>query len=319
MKLTKKALAVACGSAMLMASVTAQAGIMEALFQSGTNILEDDSAEYVFRENPNAVAGVNGALVDGYDTVQGNVAEDDIFVGIIDFPELTRPGNTNIVLATPDVEIGGVFLGVFGPLTNQGTANAVGSTINPDPYADVDIAFSAGTAQMWNDLLGVSLSGLETEFGAAAGDFDDIFAVLIEDEDNNLNVFTDPDFTTLKANILDGDNRIVLGFDGTAATFVQATDIALSTLEFSPVLNPQRLPGTTELGDFGYNLAVLGENLSGELNGNFVGSGTNLVSALAGAPVQDDTQVTFTYVPIPGPLALMGLGLMGFALRKKLA
>lgn len=266
------------------------------VFSTGTNIMEDDSNEFIFRPD-----GAGGYTL----ITSGNVADGDVLIQILDFPIIN---GTNIDSAGDEVT--GIALNVV-------TGVVAGAPTDPDgpgplvAYTPADFSMVAGTAADWAALTGINI-------GALGFDTTNLISLVFEDGANNLDVYTD----ALPQALLDvTDGTLVMGLsllDGT--DFIFANDVPLDIGVFAP--SAGETPGVTQYGTFAYELSFAYENLPGTPVGDLSGSGTNLVTdRIAIAAVIDDTQASFTTVPEPGTVALLGLGLLGIgaSLRKRKA
>lgn len=289
---SKKLLAKALTGAMALAFSAGMAHA--AAFSIGANIMEDDSNEFIFR--PDGLGGYS--LI-----TTGNVADNDVLVQILDFPIIN---GTNI--DSLGNEVTGIALNVV-------TGVVAGAPIDPDgpgplvAYTPADFSMVAGTAADWASLTGINI-------GALGFDTTNLISLVFEDGANNLDVYTDA-YAQAVLDATNGTLRMGLSLlDGT--DFIFANDVPLDIGVFAP--SAGETPGVTQYGTFAYELSFAYENLPGNVAGDISGSGTNLVTDRINiAAVIDDTQASFTTVPEPGTVALLGLGLLGIgaSLRKR--
>lgn len=291
---SKKFLAKVLTGAMALAFGTGMAHA--AAFSAGLNIMEDDSNEFIFRPD-----GAGGYTL----ITSGNVANNDVLVQILDFPIIN-----GINIDSLGNEVTGIALNVV-------TGVVAGAPTDPDgpgplaAYTPADFSMVAGTAADWAALTGINI-------GTLGFDTTNLISLVFEDGGNNLNVYTDA-YAQALIDATNGTLRMGLSLlDGT--DFIFANDVPLDIGVFAP--SAGETPGVTQYGTFAYELSFAYENLPGVVVGDISGSGTNLVTDRINiAAVIDDTQASFTTVPEPGTIALLGLGLVGIgaSLRKRKA
>jgi hypothetical protein len=285
-KITSTALMSA--AAVVMSAGVAQAALIDQyLDANGANTLEDDSNEYVFRDNEIITSG--------------DIMEGDILLQVLDFSII---GGVNI--DSDGNELTAVALNVVTNINNPRSVDPDGGGGPLLAYDAVDFDMVAATAADWLALTNVDITSLG---------FDEtgLISLLYEDAANNLDVFTQMLGTSLP-NVLDGDLVMALGLDD-ATDFITAVAVPEDIITFSPLTDPNSVPGVSIYGGFSYELSFLFEDVAGNTVTDMGGSGNNLITDRPLiAAVIDDTQARFTLetVPEPATLGLLGLGFLGF-------
>lgn len=292
---TKKISSVLLGAAMAMGGTgVANAGFIDSYLVSGANVFEDDSNEYLFRADANSPTGYT-LLTSG--TVQAG----DLFVQMFDW---------NIVNGVNIDSAGREFTGV-----GISQVTSVGNVVNKDfdgagPLPAVSTydsaSFGSASASVWQSLLGIDITAL-------GFDSTGLFSLLFQDPSNNLDLYADGLANVGKA--MDGTLALALSISG-PGNYAGAIDTPTDITTF--ILSPGETAGVTQYGQFNFNLNVAYEDLSGNIS-DITGSGTNLVTDRQNiAVVIDDTQFSFVRtVPEPSSIALLGLGMLGFAARSR--
>ena len=258
------------------------------------NYIEDDSGEVLFRSDGNG----------GYDAVTtGAIMVGDILAGVLDFPGIDAATNVE----TGGDELSALFLVRVTSVADAGTADANPNTFS---YPAVDLTFGAAGTSVWTSVFGADFLGAAAANLGLVGSTDAAIALFFEDDKNNVSLSTQT-FAQAVAATVDGIEVGILGLVSPGDN-ASATDAPRDVDTFG---NAAGGGGVSIIGNFGYVGTFLEGIHTFPLSENgMLGSGTNLVTSYPGFPIQDDTQGTFVErVPVPAPLALMALGLLGLA------
>ena len=279
------------------AGIAQGATLADLLNANGSNLIEDDSNEYVFRPLEEG----------GYELLTtGNIQDGDVLLQVLDFPKVN---GQELDAAGFEFELTGVALNIVDNISDPFSFDPDGGgPINP--YQAVNFDMIEGTAADWLALTGIDINSL-------GFDTTDLIALLYEDAANNLDIDTDG-YPAGIGLATDGTLRMGLGLeDGT--DFIAVANVPQDIGVFAPG-DPGEVPGVTIYGGFSYELSFLYEAIPGDVLSDMGGSGTNLVTdRIDVAAVIDDTQASWTAEAIPEPatLALLGLGFAGLAGAKR--
>jgi len=246
------------------------------VINAGGTAFEDDSGEFVLREND------NGAFVP---VTTGDIMVGDVFAAVL---EMTDIGGQS--LEALGTEVTGVLLTQVTGIESTGEVTRGGVT-----FERGDFEFQAAY-DLFDDIFGLP----EQDAGTVG--------LLWEDTNNNLDLLdtggTIPDAI---ARAIDGDflARFAMDEDSSFESFEVPLAIDTFGEDFTT--------GNQQLGIFQFTDLIVAEwfGPGAILDDRFSGSGNLFVpSANNPFPVEDDFQFTLQ-IPVPGTIGLLGIGLIG--------
>lgn len=314
MKFSLRTAALATLTASALLCGAAQAAPISSFLQSGkANTFGDSSAETALR--PVFEAGV---LV-GFEAPTGGLQVGDIFVSALAFDGTwsATPGGTSG--NTSGNELTAFSIIQIANATSYGTNvnPCVGASADPSVKASLlsaggcsEFTMKAASADIWNGVFSL-FSLIPGDANGLARDANTV-AVFYESAEN----FTQTgDATTVFNSALDGTQRLIAGLvaangDGWSASGPTLVE-AFGLIDFG---------GKT--GTFDFNGTITAQGFPNWLfDANIVGDGTvRKGDPENGLPIFDQSSVTVVprFIPEPGSLALVGVGLLGLAgVRRK--